>query len=69
MLSISYNKPWKLKIDKNMNKAKLHKEVGISSNAMAKLNKNKSVQLDIFARICEKLYCDIGDRYRGVYSR
>lgn len=58
---ISYNKLWKLMIDKNMNKTKLREEAGISSNAMAKLGKNESVQLEIFVRICEKLHCDIGD--------
>lgn len=60
-MAISYNKLWKLMIDKNMNKTKLREEAGISSNAMAKLGKNESVQLEILARICEKLHCDIGD--------
>lgn len=60
-MTISYNKLWKLMIDKNMNKTKLREEAGISSNAMAKLGKNESVQLEILARICEKLHCDIGD--------
>lgn len=60
-MGISYNKLWKLMIDKNMNKTKLREEAGISSNAMAKLGKNESVQLEILARICEKLHCDIGD--------
>lgn len=60
-MTISYNKLWKLMIDKNMNKTKLREEAGISSNAMAKLGKNESVQLEILARICEKLHCNIGD--------
>ena len=40
MMTISYNKLWKLMIDKNINKTKLREEAGISSNAMAKLGKN-----------------------------
>ena len=42
-MAISYNKYWKLMIDKGLNKTKLRTEAGISSNAMAKLGKNESV--------------------------
>ena len=42
-MAISYNKLWKLLIDKNLNKTKLRTEAGISSNAMAKLGKNMDI--------------------------
>lgn len=61
MMTISYNKLWKLMIDKNINKTKLREEAGISSNAMAKLGKNESVQLEVLAKICKTLDCDFGD--------
>lgn len=48
-------------IDKNINKTKLREEAGISSNAMAKLGKNESVQLDVLAKICKILDCNIED--------
>ena len=51
-MTISYNKLWKLMIDKNINKTKLREEAGISSNAMAKLGKNESVQLEVLAKAC-----------------
>lgn len=38
-MAISYNRLWKLMIDKGLNKTKLGTEAGISSNAMAKLGK------------------------------
>lgn len=60
-MGISYNKLWKLIIDKNMNKAKLRTLAGITSNAMAKLGKNKSVQLETLVKICKVLDCDVGD--------
>ena len=60
MMTISYNKLWKLMIDKNINKTKLREEAGIS-NAMAKLGKNESVQLEVLAKICKTLYCNIED--------
>lgn len=60
-MSISYNKLWKLMIDKNINKTKLRENAGISSNAMAKLGKNESVQIEVLEKICKELNCDIGD--------
>ena len=61
MMTISYNKLWKLMIDKNINKTKLREEAGISSNAMTKLGKNESVQLEVLAKICKTLNCNIED--------
>ena len=39
----SYNKLWKLMIDKKMNKTQLRTAAKISSNAMAKLGRDESV--------------------------
>ena len=60
-MAISYNKLWKLLIDKNLNKTKLRTEAGISSNAMAKLGKNESVQVEVLAKFCCHLNCTIDD--------
>ena len=60
-MAISYNKLWKLLIDKNLNKTKLRTEAGISSNAMAKLGKNESVQVEVLAKIWCRLNCTIDD--------
>lgn len=57
----SYNKLWKLLIDKNMNKAELRKATGISPNTMARLSKGESVKMEIVGKICEKLDCNICD--------
>lgn len=58
---ISYNKLWKILIDKGMNKSDLRKLVGMSSGSLAKLGKNEPVSMDIILRICQKLSCDVGD--------
>ncbi len=58
---ISYNKLWKLLIDRGMNKSELRMLVGMSSASLAKLGKNEPVSMDIILRICQKLNCDIGD--------
>lgn len=58
---VSYNKLWKLMIDNNINKTQLCNKADISTNAMAKLGKNESVQVDILVRICNTLECNIED--------
>ncbi len=60
-MTISYNKLWKLLIDKNMTKTQLRLATGMTSNALAKLGKDESVQLDILVKICEVLDCGLND--------
>lgn len=60
-MPVSYNKLWKLLIDKNMKKTELRIASGISSGTLAKLGKNESVTTDVLVRICRALNCDIGD--------
>ena len=60
-MTISYNKLWKLLIDKNMTKTQLRLTTGMTSNALAKLGKDESVQLDILVKICEVLNCGLND--------
>lgn len=60
-MAISYNKLFKLLIDKNMKKTELAKATGIGQNTLAKLSKNQTVSMDVLMRICEVLNCNIGD--------
>ena len=60
-MEISYDKLWKLMIDKKINKTQLSEKAGITTNAMAKLGKNESVQIEILAKICKVLDCNIED--------
>ena len=60
-MEISYNNLWKLMIDQNINKTKLKEMAGISTNAVAKKEKNEAVSMDTLAKICKALNCDIGD--------
>lgn len=60
-MKISYNKLWKLLIDKRMSKADLRHQVGMSTGTMTKLRKEQEVSLDVLKRICELLDCNIGD--------
>lgn len=60
-MGVSYNKLWKLLIDKNMKRVDLRTAANISSGTLAKLGKNESVTTDVLVRVCRALNCDIGD--------
>ena len=60
-MHISYNKLWKLLIDKNMNKQALREASCISSASIAKLGKGDNITTEVLLRICEALDCDISD--------
>ena len=60
-MHISYNKLWKLLIDKKMKKKELSQAAGISNSLIAKLGKNENVTVDVLVRICNALECNIDD--------
>jgi putative transcriptional regulator len=60
-MMLSYNKLWKLIIDKGINKTQLREMTGITTNILAKLGKNESVQIEVLAKICEVFECDLTD--------
>lgn len=61
MLRISYNKLWKMLIDKNMNKQDLKNATGISSASIAKLGKGENITTDVLLKICNTLDCNLED--------
>ena len=60
-MAISYNKPWKLLVDKKMSKADLRKAAGIAPNTMTRLRRDEEVTLSVLNRICIVLDVNIGD--------
>ncbi len=58
---VSYNKLWKILIDKNMSKTDLIRAARISTNAMAKLGKNEDVRVEVLVKICNTLGCTMDD--------
>ena len=60
-MAISYNKLWKLLIDKNMKKKDLQSLSGVSSATITKLGRNENVNTEILQKICAALECDISD--------
>lgn len=60
-MEISYNKLWKLLIDRGMKKTDLKNATGISSSTISKMGRNEPVSMDSMLKVCKALNCDIGD--------
>ena len=60
-MTYSYNKLWKLSIDKRMTKTQMRKVAGISTNILAKMGKDEPVAMDSLAKIAIALQCRLDD--------
>lgn len=60
-MAVSYNKLWKLLIDKGMTKTAMRKEAGISTNILAKMGRNETVSMETLAKIASALRCGLDD--------
>ena len=60
-MAISYNRLWKLLIDKKMSKADLRKQAGLAPNTMTKLRRDEPVAMVVLEKICATLDTDFGD--------
>ena len=58
-MAISYNKLWKLLVDKKMSKADLRKAAGIAPDTMTRLRRDEEVTLSVLSKICSTLNVDI----------
>ena len=68
-MAISYNKLWKLLIDREMNKTDLKNKIGMNSATLANMGKNKYVSLRMIDRICKELECSISEVIEYVDDR
>lgn len=69
-MAVSYNKLWKLLVDKKMSKADLRKAAGLAPNTMTKLRRDEPVAMSVLEKICGTLDTDFGDivEYVREYS-
>ena len=58
---VSYNKLWKLLIDKKMSKADLRKAAGLAPNTMTRLRRDQEVTMAVLYKICTAIDANIGD--------
>ena len=60
-MAVSYNKLWKLLIDKGIKRSQLCSMAGVSTNAIAKMGKNEDVRVEVLVKICKCLGCTLDD--------
>lgn len=60
-MAVEYKKLWIMLIKRNLTKQQLRQMANLSPATLTKLNKNEYVSMDVLARICKILKCDIGD--------
>ncbi|MGR6836738.1 helix-turn-helix domain-containing protein [Syntrophomonas erecta] len=60
-MPVSYNKLWKILIDKRMNRTELKDAAGIGTTTLSKLGKDQYVSMEVLVKICDTLDCNIGD--------
>lgn len=60
-MAVSYNRLWKLLIDKKMSQADMRKAAEIAPNTLTRMKKDEEVTLAVLSRICKSLKCDFGD--------
>lgn len=57
----SYNRLWKMLIDRNIQKQELQKMSEVSAASIAKMGRCENVTTDVLLRICEALDCKVED--------
>lgn len=60
-MAVSYNKLWKLLIDRGMTKTEMRIEAGISTNILAKMGRNETVSMETLGKIATVLQCGLDD--------
>lgn len=60
-MAISYNRLWKLLVDKKMSKSDLRKAVEMSPQTLTKMRRDEPITLTTLERICRVLNSDFGD--------
>ena len=60
-MAISYNKLWKILIDKKMKKKDLMSLANLNTSTLAKMGKDLPVSMEVISRVCKAFECDIGD--------
>ena len=60
-MAVSYNRLWKLLIDKNMSVAEMRRAADIAPNTVTRMKKDKEVTMSVLEKICAVLDADFGD--------
>ena len=55
-MGVSYNRLWKMLIDKNMKRIEMQYLTGISGNIFARMGKNQYVSMETIEKICKRCW-------------
>ena len=62
-MGVSYNRLWKMLINKNMKRIEMQYLTGISGNILARMGKNQYVSMETIEKICKKLDCTVDESW------
>lgn len=65
---VNYDKLWKILIDKKMKRTDLIKQGKISSNVLARMDREEPVSLESIGKVCLILDCSIDDILESRYT-
>ena len=68
-MAVSYNKLWKILIDRKMKKKDLVALSGVSKATIAKMGNDVHVSTEVLSKICGALQVDIGDIMEMIPER
>lgn len=60
-MTYSYNKLWKILIDRKLTKTEMRKLSGISTNMLAKMGRDEPVSMETLAKVATALQCGLDD--------
>ena len=60
-MKVSYDRLWKLLVDKKMKKTDLIAKANISSNVVAKMGKEEPLSMESIGKICALFHCSVDD--------
>ena len=60
-MTISYKRLWVMLAHREMSKAELRRQAGLSPATFTKLRRNQPVSMEVLMKIAQSLGCNIGD--------
>ena len=60
-MAVSYNRLFKILIDRKMMKKELCELAGVSPSTMSKMGRDEMVSMEVIVKICLKLNCTVDD--------
>lgn len=67
-MKVSYKKLWYLCVEREIGRAELRKQTGLSSATFTKLRRNQEANLSALLKIAEVMNCNAGDMMDFVHD-